>query len=47
MLLAGVLGSPELAATLLVPTALLMAAMFFTSIFFSVRDCFLADEPRP
>jgi hypothetical protein len=23
---------------------LIMAAMFFTSIFFTVRDCFLADE---
>jgi hypothetical protein len=34
------LGDQSLAETALTPVALLMAAMFFTSIYFSVRDCF-------
>jgi len=39
--LTGLLGSPELAAAILLPTALLMAAMFFTSVFFTFRDTFV------
>jgi hypothetical protein len=49
-LVAGLLGSPEAAAALIMPTALLMAAMFSTSIFFTFRDSFeatAADEPIP
>ena len=42
--LAGMLGNPELVLTLLFPTAMLMAAMFFTSIYFSFRDCFDTEE---
>lgn len=34
------LGDQSLAETALTPVALLMAAMFFTSVYFSVRDCF-------
>ncbi len=33
-------GSPEAVAAVMFPTALLMAAMFFTSIYFSFVDCF-------
>jgi hypothetical protein len=39
------LGMPALMATLMFPAALLLAAMFFTSIWFSFRDSFVADEP--
>jgi cell division protein FtsW (lipid II flippase) len=39
--LTGLLGSPELAAAIMLPTALLMAAMFFTSVFFTFRDTFV------
>ncbi|MFZ2737505.1 MAG: BPSS1780 family membrane protein [Burkholderiaceae bacterium] len=45
--LAGMLGSPELVLTLLFPAAMLMAAMFFTSIYFSFRDCFDPEEKTP
>lgn len=37
----GLIGSPELAAAIMLPTALLMAAMFFTSVFFTFRDTFV------
>lgn len=33
-------GEPSLAENVMMPVALLMAAMFFTSVYFSVRDCF-------
>jgi hypothetical protein len=39
------LGAPALMATLMFPAAMLLAAMFFTSIWFSFRDSFVADEP--
>lgn len=42
-LLAGLLASPEAAAALLMPTALLMAAMFSTSLYFTFRDSFDAS----
>jgi hypothetical protein len=29
------------------PTAMLMAAMFFSSIYFTFRDCFDATESMP
>ncbi len=34
------IGEQSLAENILTPIALLMAAMFFTSVYFSVRDCF-------
>ena len=37
------LGSPALLATIMVPMALLLAAMFFTSIYFTFRDCFVQE----
>lgn len=42
--LAGVLGSPALVASVMFPAAMLMAAMFFTSIYFTFRDSFVAPE---
>ncbi len=47
MLVTLLLGSPGLANTLLFPAAMLMAAMFFTSIWFSFGDCFVTSEPAP
>lgn len=41
-LFAGFIGSPEVAGVALMPAALLIAAMFFTSTYFSFRDCFEA-----
>ncbi|MFO1192416.1 MAG: BPSS1780 family membrane protein [Rhodoferax sp.] len=39
-LTAGIVGNPDLAGLALMPIALLVAAMFFTSTYFSFRDCF-------
>jgi hypothetical protein len=39
------LGGNDLTGAVLMPGALLMAAMFFTSVYFSVKDCF--DLPSP
>jgi hypothetical protein len=39
-LLAAVIGSPEAVSGIMFPLAMLMAAMFFTSIYFSFKDCF-------
>jgi hypothetical protein len=39
-LMAGIVGNPEFAGLALLPIALLVAAMFFTSTYFSFRDCF-------
>jgi len=41
-LFAGLIGSPEVAGIALMPAAMLIAAMFFTSTYFSFRDCFEA-----
>ena len=38
--LAGAIGGPTAAATIMFPAAMLMAAMFFTSIYFTYRDSF-------
>lgn len=43
-LLAGLLGSPQLAGLILLPGSMLIAAMFFTSTYFTFRDCFQASE---
>jgi hypothetical protein len=41
-LFAAFIGSPEVAGVALMPAAMLIAAMFFTSTYFSFRDCFEA-----
>ncbi|RZJ25128.1 MAG: hypothetical protein EOO54_07305 [Haliea sp.] len=49
-ILASLIASPEAAATLIMPAALLMAAMFSSSIYFTFRDSFEAsptDDPIP
>lgn len=40
------LGNPALAGTLLFPGLMLVAAMFFTSLYFTYRDLFEADAPE-
>jgi hypothetical protein len=42
--IAAITGSAELVSAVMFPAALLMAAMFFTSIYFTFRDCF-EDTP--
>ena len=44
-LVAGVLGSPDVAANALFPALMLMAAMFFTSLYFTYRDTFETPPP--
>jgi hypothetical protein len=41
------IGEASLAETIMMPVALLMAAMFFTSVYFTVRDCFGETVPAP
>ncbi|MGI9135404.1 MAG: BPSS1780 family membrane protein [Rhodoferax sp.] len=43
-LLATLFGGAELVAEVMFPTAMLLAAMFFTSIYFTFRDSFQAEE---
>lgn len=48
MLITSLLGNPALMMATFMPLALMVAAMFFTSMLFSVRDCFstdVCDEP--
>ena len=45
--LAGLLGSPEVMGAVVLPMALLMAAMFSTSIFFTFRDSFVYESGEP
>ena len=46
-LVGGLLGGPEMARAVMMPAALLMAAMFSTSIYFTFLDCFVATaEPE-
>jgi hypothetical protein len=45
LMISSALGGSDLTAAVLMPGALLMAAMFFTSVYFSVKDCF--DLPSP
>jgi hypothetical protein len=42
-----VLGSPAVAAALMVPMVLIVAAMFFTSVYFTFRDSFVHTEETP
>jgi hypothetical protein len=43
----GLLAGPELAAGILFPAAMLMASMFFVSIYFTFHDCFEATLGEP
>lgn len=43
-LLAGLFGSPALAGLAMFPVALVVMAMFFTSLYFSFMDCFVTDD---
>lgn len=43
MLLSVLLGQPDLMGMLMFPSAMLLAAMFFSSIWFSFRDSFVAE----
>lgn len=45
--LASLLGGPEAMGVMLLPLALFMASMFFTSIYFTFRDSFATDAPLP
>ena len=45
LLISSALGGNDLSAAVLMPGALLMAAMFFISVYFSVKDCFELPEP--
>ena len=42
-IIAAVLGNPAVAAMAMFPVALVIVAMFFTSIYFTVRDSFVVD----
>lgn len=44
---AGLVGGPSVAQAVMMPTALLLAAMFSTSIYFSFQACFSEEEPAP
>lgn len=44
-LLGSVLGNPQFIGVVMVPTALLLAAMFSASLYFTFRDCFTTDDP--
>lgn len=46
-LVASLLGSPALATMLILPVALVIVAMFFTSLYFTFRDSFTADDADP
>ena len=47
-LIATLLGNPMLATVAMFPVALVIVAMFFTSIYFTFLDCFSeTDEPLP
>jgi len=39
-LVASLLGSVEVVSVMMFPLAMLMAAMFFTSLYFTFHDCF-------
>lgn len=46
-LIAGLLANPVLATTVMFPVALVIVTMFFTSIYFTFRDSFVAEESGP
>ena len=43
LLISSLMGQPQLMTSAFLPMALMVAAMFFTSMLFSVRDCFSTD----
>jgi hypothetical protein len=43
LLVTSLLGDPQLMMAVFMPMALMVAAMFFTSMLFSVRDCFSTE----
>lgn len=43
LIVSGLLGDAQLMMAIFMPAALMVAAMFFTSMLFSVRDCFSTD----
>lgn len=45
LMVSSALGGNDLTGAVLMPGALLMAAMFFTSVYYSVKDCFELPEP--
>jgi len=45
--ISAIAGNAELAGTLMFPLAMLMAAMFFTSIFFTFQDSFDEETKDP
>jgi len=45
--LVSALGSPALLASVLFPVAMLMSAMFFSSLYFTFRDSFTTDDGQP
>ncbi len=47
LLIASLLGDPQLMMAVLMPMALMVAAMFFTSMLFTVQDCFSASPEGP
>ena len=47
LLVASLLGDPQLMMAILMPMALMVAAMFFTSMLFTVQDCFSASPEEP
>ena len=44
-LIGGLLGGPQMARAVMMPVALMMAAMFSTSMYFTFRDSFVPTEP--
>lgn len=47
LLAASLLGDPQWMMAILMPMALMVAAMFFTSMLFTVQDCFSASPNEP
>ena len=50
LLITSLLGNPQMMMAVMMPLALMSAAMFFTSMLFSVQDCFSlspSDAPQP
>jgi hypothetical protein len=43
--IAALMGSPEVITAIMFPASMLLAAMFFTSIYYSFRDCFEESPP--
>jgi hypothetical protein len=43
LLITSLLGNPQLMMATFMPLALMVAAMFFSSMLFTVRDCFATD----